>query len=251
MNYKSYLLLFLVLIFKSQYIFAQERVIIKLNQFMVPIQDEREEEHHFNQIISTNDVQIISKTYDLENRLIIQTKESFKEEEGFKEEITSTYDTLQNLISSEIKNLDNGSFVKVFLDEVEVVSKLSFLDGKNYQFFLRDMEKPYLEGELNPMLPKLKLDEKSFFRALSKNLNYPQEARNMKETGTVWVGMIVDENGKVLDYYCMNPEYLHPSLISEAIRCMKKINPEFDPGIDHFGNPATAKFRIPIRFKLS
>lgn len=250
MNYRIFPILFFALVLHSQNLLAQERQIIKLNQFMVPIQNEANEEHLYNLIISENEDQIISKTYDLQNRLLIQTKENFKEDEGVREEITSTYDTLQNLISSEIKNLDNGSFVKVFLEGEKVISKLTFLDGETYQFFLGDMETPKMEGKVNPLLPKPLMDEKAFFKALSKNLDYPQVARNQRETGTVMVGMLVDESGKVTQYYCLNPENLHPSLVNEAIRCLRKIDPAFEPGLNHLGEPDQSEFRIPIRFTL-
>lgn len=249
----KYCLIFLITFFSFQSLLAQaqERVILKLNKYLIPIQENTPEAHAFNQVISEKDDLVITKTYDLQNRLVSQKKEKFNKELGYHEAITSTYDSLQNLVSSEIKNLDNSSFIKVFLEGEQVVSKLTYLEDKNYYFYRGNMDSAWITGDFNPMLPKPNIEKKDFQKALAKELHYPPEARNLRETGTALVGIEVDENGQLIHLYWANPGEVHPSLIKEAIRVMEKINPDFEPAIDYQGNPTKAFFTIPIRFALS
>jgi TonB family protein len=244
-------LLFIILS-SLQILFAQERVIIKLDHNQIPIEGKKSINHTYNKVLSTSsDGSSFSKIYDLQNRLLSQKKERFNEEEGYLEAITSEYDTAQHLVSSEIRNVENGSFVKLFLDNEVVVSKLSFLDGETYYFYLGNLDSAAIESEFNPMLPKPKYEKKEFTDLLVKTLRYPSQARSVKAEGTVLIEMKVDKNGQTIDYYCINPNQIHSSLSNEAIRVLKEFNPEFSPGIDKFGEPAIEYFRIPIRFKLS
>ncbi|MBN3518524.1 TonB family protein [Algoriphagus lutimaris] len=86
---------------------------------------------------------------------------------------------------------------------------------------------------------------------MAKELHYPQEARNLRETGTALVGIEVDESGNLIQLYWANPGEIHRSLIKEAIRVLEKINLDFESAIDFQGNPTKAYFTIPIRFSLS
>ncbi len=252
MKYQLVPVLFFILLFSSSPLYSQERTIVKLDHHQIPIEGKESENHTYNQVLTTSkDGSSISKIYDLQNRLIFQRKERYNEEEGYLEAITSEYDTAQNLISSEIRNEENGSFVKVFLENEIAVSKLSFLDGETYYFYRGDLDSAAIESNFNPMLPKPKFEKKEFTDFLVKTLRYPSQARSIKAEGTVLIEMKVDKNGQTIDYYCINPNQVHPSLANEAIRVLKEFNPEFSPGIDKFGEPAIENFRIPIRFKLS
>ena len=235
---------------------AQERVIVKLDGGMTPVLHENFGTHKYNQIITIGkDSSSISKIYDLNNRLFSQTKEKYNEELGYNEAIISKYDTLQNLISSEIKNVDNGSFVRVFLEEEKVVSRLEFTkgesNGENYKLYMGESETPIATGSTNPMDPSPSFEQEEFFRFISKILAYPSEARAKKETGTAIVAIDVNKNGEVIGYRCDNEDSIHPSLSKEAIRVIKKFDPKFNPAYGVFGEPVPGTFKLPIRFKLS
>jgi TonB family protein len=235
---------------------AQERVIIKLDGGMTPVLNENFGTHKYNQIITTGkDSSSISKIYDLKNRLISQTKEKYNAELGYNEAIISRYDTLQNLISSELKNVDNGSFVRVFLDNEAVVSRLQFTkgesNGENYKLYMGESETPIATGPTNPMNPSPSFEQDEFFRFISKILEYPSEARAKRETGTAIVAIEVNKNGEVVAYHCDNEDSIHPSLSKEAIRVIKKFDPQFNPAYGIFGDHVAGTFKLPIRFKLS
>ncbi|MEB2776427.1 energy transducer TonB [Algoriphagus sp. D3-2-R+10] len=223
---------------------------------MKPVLNENFGTHKYNQILTTGkDSSSISKIYDLKNRLIRQTKEKYNEELGYNEAIISRYDTLQNLISSELKNVDNGSFVRVFLDKETVVSRLQFTkgdsNGEYFKFYMGDSETPIATGSTNPMDPSPSFEQDEFFKFLSQILEYPNQARAERETGTAIVAIEVNKNGEVIDYQCVNKDLIHPSFAKEAIRVIKKFDPKFNPAYGIFGEPVAGTFKIPIRFKLS
>ncbi|EAZ79598.1 TonB family protein [Algoriphagus machipongonensis] len=231
---------------------AQERVIIKLDGGMKPILNESFGTHKYNQIITTGkDSSSISKIYDLNNRLFSQTKEKYNEELGYNEAIISKYDTLQNLISSEIKNVDNGSFVRFFLEGEVVVSRLEYMAGGSYSFYLGDEESPILQSEKNPMVLQTNYEMRDYNSFLAQNLRYPQQARYRKEMGTVLLKLDINEEGEVSEISCLNKDELYKPLINEAIRVMKAFNPSFIAPIDIYGNKTTSLVRVLIRFKLS
>lgn len=235
---------------------AQERVIIKLDGGMTPVVNENFGTHKYNQILTTGkDSSSISKIYDLKNRLFSQTTEKFNAELGYNEAITSKYDTLQNLISTELKNVDNGSFVRIFLADEKVVSRLQFNKGErdeeNYKFFLGDSETPIATGETNPMDPSPSFEKEDFYKFLSQILQYPSQARSERETGTAMVVIEVNKKGEVINYHCENEDSIHSSLYKEAIRVIKKFDPQFIPAYGIFGEKVAGTFKIPIRFKLS
>lgn len=231
---------------------AQERVIIKLDGGMKPVLNEKFGTHKYNQILTTSqDSSSISKIYDLKNRLINQSKEKYNEELRYNEAIISNYDTLQNLISSELKNVDNGSFVRVFLDVEKLVSRLEYMAGESYSFYLDDDELPTIQSEKNPMELQTNYEMRDYNSFLAKNLKYPAQARERKEMGTVLLKLDINETGEVIEISCLNEDELYKPLIKEAIRVVKAFNPTFLAPIDMYGNKTTSIVRVPIRFKLS
>jgi len=231
---------------------AQGRVIIKLDGNKVPVVNENFGTHRYTQILSTTpDSTSISKLYDLQNRLLSLTKEKYNKELGYNEALTSTYDTLQNLISSEIRNVENGSFVKVFLDNQIVVSRLEHMAERDYRFYLGNDTTPTIQSEENPMEPQANFDMNEYHSFLAKNLKYPLQARERREMGTVLVKIDFDDTGEISEISCLNPQELYPPLINEAIRVVKAFNPTFIPPIDIYGNKTSFMARLPIRFKLS
>lgn len=240
---------FAIVIIHSQ---AQERVIIKLDGRMTPVLDENFGTHKYNQVLTTSkDSTSISKIYDLKNRLLIQTREKYNGELGYNQAIISNYDTLQNQISSELKNIDNGSFVKVFFDNEKIVSRLAYFAGQGYKFYLGESKTPTVESIKNPMEVHANYETKDYNSFLVQNLKYPPQARDRREMGTVILKLDVNEAGEVLKITCLNEDDLYKPLITEAIRVVKGFDPNFIAPIDLHGNKTSSEVRIPIRFKLN
>lgn len=141
---------------------------------MTPVLNENFETHKYNQILITiRDSTSVSKIYDLQNRFVIQTLEKYNEELGYNEAIISSCDTLQNLIYSKLKNIDNGSFVRVFLASGKIVSQLAFFADQDYKFYLGELETPAVESTKNPMEVQMNYETRDYNSFLAQNLKYP------------------------------------------------------------------------------
>ncbi len=85
-----------------------------------------------------------------------------------------------------------------------------------------------------------------FMKWLTKNLRYPEQARQKKIQGKVVVSFIVNQDGTVANAQVVKP--IHPYLDREAMRVMRMM-PKWKPGNDH-GKPCQTMVCIPIVFKL-
>ncbi len=81
---------------------------------------------------------------------------------------------------------------------------------------------------------------------LSKNVKYPEVARNEGIEGTVYLSFIVQKDGSLADPKVMKG--VSKSIDAEAIRVIKEA-PKWEPGTQR-GRPVNVMMRLPIRFKL-
>lgn len=85
---------------------------------------------------------------------------------------------------------------------------------------------------------------------LSENIRYPETARRDSAQGTIVVGFVIDENGKITDVG--KTEGAHPAwrqdFMNEAIRAIERM-PDWTPGRKN-GKPVKVTFSLPIHFKL-
>ena len=85
-----------------------------------------------------------------------------------------------------------------------------------------------------------------FMKWLTKNLTYPEHARQQKVQGQVVVSFIVNKDGTVANAQVVRS--VNPFLDREALRVMRMM-PNWKPGNDH-GKPCRTLVCIPIVFKL-
>lgn len=81
---------------------------------------------------------------------------------------------------------------------------------------------------------------------ISRNLGYPQEAKERGDEGMVLISFVVDETGKIL-----RPEIkrdIGGGCGMEALRVVG-LMPQWIPGM-HEGKPVKVRFNLPINFKL-
>ena len=81
---------------------------------------------------------------------------------------------------------------------------------------------------------------------ISKNIKYPEEAKEQNIQGRVLVLFTIQPDGKVTDVQVNNP--VHPLLDAEAIRVVSMM-PDFKPALTTDGTPVTSKSYIPINFR--
>ena len=102
-----------------------------------------------------------------------------------------------------------------------------------------DKDSIYLNVEKMPII-------KGGFSAVGKKIKYPNIAKQMGMQGVVYIGFIVNSEGKV-----ENPKILKSVakiLDEEAIRVIEK-EIEFEPGYQE-GKAVPVRFVLPIKFKL-
>ena len=84
------------------------------------------------------------------------------------------------------------------------------------------------------------------FHYISKNIHYPQKAREKGIQGRVFIGFIVEKDGSISNV--RNLRGVDSELDAEAIRVVKSM-PKWKPG-KHNGEFVRVSYQIPILFKL-
>jgi len=88
--------------------------------------------------------------------------------------------------------------------------------------------------------------QREITKFLSKNIQYPQRAKDATVEGMVYVSFVVDQTGKVTDVKLLRG--IGFGCDEEAIRVVKML-PQFVPGKQR-GRPAKVGYNLPISFKL-
>ena len=102
-----------------------------------------------------------------------------------------------------------------------------------------DKDSIYLNVEKMPII-------KGGFAAVWKKIKYPNIAKQMGMQGVVYIGFIVNSEGKVEDPKILKS--VAKILDEEAIRVVEK-EIEFEPGYQE-GKAVPVRFVLPIKFKL-
>ncbi len=102
-----------------------------------------------------------------------------------------------------------------------------------------DKDSIYLNVEKMPII-------KGGFAAVGKKIKYPNIAKQMGMQGVVYIGFIVNSEGKVEDPKILKS--VAKILDEEAIRVIEK-EIEFEPGYQE-GKAVPVRFVLPIKFKL-
>ena len=88
--------------------------------------------------------------------------------------------------------------------------------------------------------------EKKLYEFLSKNLRYPEMAKENGIQGKVFIQFVVWKDGSIKDVRVVKS--IHNTLDKEAFRVVNKM-PKWKPGKKQ-GKVINTKFTIPIKFKL-
>jgi TonB family protein len=92
--------------------------------------------------------------------------------------------------------------------------------------------------------PKMSLSE--LYKSIAQTMHYPKEAFKKKLEGTVFIGFIVDREGKLIDFNIIKG--VAPVLDEEALRVMKLLEP-WTPGRQR-GKTVRRKYVLPVKFVL-
>lgn len=95
--------------------------------------------------------------------------------------------------------------------------------------------------------PEFPGGEAAMFQWISKNVKYPEIAKENGVQGKVFVQFVINKEGKVTDVQVIRG--VDPSLDKEAVRVIQSM-PAWKPGKQR-GKPVKVSFQLPINFKLS
>lgn len=82
---------------------------------------------------------------------------------------------------------------------------------------------------------------------LTKQLQYPEEAKEEGIQGKVFLSLVVNQDGSISDVRVLRGA--HPLLDREAIRVVKSM-PKWNPGMQN-GRACRVQYNLPVAFKLS
>jgi protein TonB len=85
-----------------------------------------------------------------------------------------------------------------------------------------------------------------FYKYVSKNIEYPKQARRMGIEGKVFVQFVVDKDGSLSDVKVIKG--IGAGCDEEAIRVLKE-SPKWTPGKQR-GRPVRVRMSLPIFFKI-
>ena len=108
-----------------------------------------------------------------------------------------------------------------------------------------------VEGELDvyqivEQMPEFPGGAAELYHYISKNIRYPQEAKEKGIQGRVFIGFIVEKDGSISNV--RNLRGVDSELDAEAIRVIQSL-PKWKPG-KHNGEFVRVSYQIPIVFKL-
>ncbi len=129
-------------------------------------------------------------------------------------------------------NVDEKNFKKKIID---------YTPSEEEEFV--DTDQLYVMVENMPEFPGGARGLREWIRS---NVKYPEIARRNKVTGRVYVGFVIDKEGKVRDVKVLRS--INPALDNEALRVVKSM-PAWKPGVQK-GIPVRVSYSFPISFQL-
>lgn len=103
---------------------------------------------------------------------------------------------------------------------------------------------PYSEIEVKPTFQDG--DEKAFQKWIADNIQYPVQASDNGQEGTVIAQFTIDKEGKITDVKVLRSVY--PALDAEAVRVIESA-PSWKPGT-HDGEPVEVSYVLPVKFEI-
>lgn len=86
-----------------------------------------------------------------------------------------------------------------------------------------------------------------FYRAITKEMKYPAEARRKGIEGKVFVEFVVEKDGSLSNFIIRKG--IDETLDAEAVRAIKEASPNWSPGTQR-GKPQRVNLILPIKFKI-
>lgn len=230
--------------------FAQDRRFQMLNQHFYPIGEKDSANLAYYSLLNEiSEDESLEEFFDMEMRLVKSIRTGINEEGGFLHKVTKTFDEYGKLSSEKTINLENNKFYAVYYENEVFIGEVIFDGLSTYENKIAANDQAIFLDR-NEFEPAPFTDKQLWQKNLIKNLRYPTQARSLRETGTVMLMLLVDQDSNLVRIEVANPMDIAKSLAEEAVRVAKLYKGKFIAATDMEGNPIEAWLPIPIRFKL-
>lgn len=141
--------------------------------------------------------------------------------------------------------LENGSF-----EEIELPEDHKYIENKNSNIEIPITSEFYDDDEVFVVveeMPKFPGGDDALRAFISENIVYPEDAKNQKQEGKVYVSFIINKEGQVGNVKLIKGTGIE-CLDNEAMRVISLL-PQWTPGRQR-GEVVNVSFAVPINFKL-
>lgn len=227
--------------------FAQDR--IPLNQHFYEVEDPKTEQVFFTRVENQTPAgDTVVWVFDLQNRMVSQSRISINPEGGFRQEINESFDSLGNRVSQSILNLENSKYITAYFENGVKKGEVFKVENERFEIWRHSPDSAF-NNDFDDFKPSFNADDFNDF--LAKNLTYPLTARRSGAQGIAMVAVLVAESGEVKAIELANGMQISPELGKEALRVIRLFKGPFTPALDLDGKPVEKWLYIPTRFKLS
>ena len=226
---------------------TQQRVIIPLNQHFFQANPLDSSTHTYIQVYSP--VTKTTKIYSKSNRLVKSIEDDINPEGGFNQRTIKRYDSLGKLTSKTIKNLDDPNLITYYLESDTIRGEVVSIGNTQITITRANRPNPY-QNMWNDFDPRPKVSKEEWYEFLATHLNYPSQSNRPRQTGRVYIALLIDQDGQVLEKELANPENVSEILAKEALRVINRYDGGFLPALDIDKHPQTRWAYIPIRFSI-
>ena len=226
---------------------TQQRVITHLNKHFFHANTLDSTAYTYTQIYSPGTKSI--KIYAKSNRLVKSIDDSFNQEGGFNQRTINRYDSLGKLNSKTIKNLDAKNMITYYIESDTIRGEVVSVGNSQLTITRSAESKPY-QSMWNDFEPRPKISKEEWYKFLATNLNYPTHPTRPKQEGTVYIALLIDKEGEILEKEVANPENIPEVLAREALRVINRYQGGFFSALNTDTQHSTQWTYIPIRFSL-
>lgn len=174
-------------------------------------------------------------------------------EEQFEEEIENTF--REEKPPPPPPPPEEPQVLEIVENDVEIEDDLIIEDSESDENDVVEIQEVTVEEEEEEPLPFFILEDKPEFpggeealqKWIAQNTKYPEIAKDMGISGKVFVGFVIDKQGKVTNVKILRG--VDPYLDAEALRVVKSM-PDWKPGKQR-GKPVPVSYQIPIKFTLA
>ncbi len=246
---KTVLLLFLVTASSLQVLHAQKIEKVDLNKHYIAWEEGSGEITYSKKINREDNGKIVERIYNLKDQLIQITIKEVDEEGKFIKATSQNFDSKGGVEKVKTSSLESDEIQITYFQggkkiahytgtENLIHSGTRYVDGA-------EIPAPYNEFEAG-----LAESQEDFNKFISENLHYPEEAKNKRKSGTVWLALHILKSGSLDTIEVANDRQADKILQNEAIALMHKYSGGFRAAVDFDGNPIDKWFYLPIRFEL-